>query len=171
MPHPLQKVVDDIMLTEMTQQRNKRRYAGGKRKETAFTNRIVGTMKNRDSEVKMKQICSPFEIRLSKAGPTQIESKQHNITVSQTIPHIQFSDADEEKAKNDESDAQNFLNTDHSDPRKHLEIKHDYPAYRQTKLILSGDVEIQPGPKMYTYPPNTDAKSQDANRSENLSRR
>ena len=111
----------------------------------------------------MKQICSPFEIRLSKSGPTQIELKQRNITVSQTIPYIQFSDADEEKSKNDESDALNFLNPDHSDPRKHVEIKHDYPAYRQTKLILSGDVEIQPGPKMYTYPPNTDAKSQEAN--------
>ena len=155
----------------MTQQRNKRRYAGGKKKETAFMNQIVGTKKNRDLQVKVKQICSPFEIRLSRTGPTQIKLKQRNTIVSQTTPHGQSSDADKEKSKNDVSDAQNFLNIDYSDKRKHVEIKPDYPAYRQTKLILSGDVEIQPGPETTTYPPNTDAKSQEANRSENLSRR
>ena len=47
--------------------------------------------------------------------------------------------------KNDESDAQNFLNIDYSDKRKHAEMKHDYPAYRQTKLNMPGDDEIQPG--------------------------
>ena len=73
--------------------------AGGRKKETAFTNRIVGTMKNRDLQVKVKQLCSPFEIRFSKTGPTRIKLKQHNTTVSQTTPHVQFSDADKEKPK------------------------------------------------------------------------
>ena len=81
----------------------------------------------------MKETNSPFQLRLSKTEPKQTKTKNDHDSTKSDCKSSE--DTGEEATTN-----------------KQIERKQDYATYKQTKLILSGDVETEPGPTKIHIP-------------------
>ena len=119
----------------MNRKISRAKYAGGIYRDFANSETAAGTI-------------IPFGTRLSETGPTNVNTAEINTATNLNADILNPSKNDKYKCSTDERESQEKDKTPHccKEQAKHGKSS-VYNKYCQDKLMMSNDIERQPGPK------------------------